>query len=62
MSKYTCYYSKRKIFCRELAEKWSKWSKTASLTRTEVAGISKFFYNLGRRFGLIGEFRDLGII
>ena len=62
MSKYVCYYSARKVFCRELAEKWSKWAETASLTKTETEGIAKFFYKLGRRFGLIGEFRELGII
>ncbi len=62
MSKYVCYYSARKIFYRELAEKWSKWAVTANLTETESLGISKFFYQLARRFGLIGEFREMGII
>ena len=62
MSKYVCYYSARKIFYRELAEKWAKWSATTQLTETEIQGISKFFWQLARRFGLIGEFRELGII
>lgn len=62
MSKYVCYYSARKVFYRELAEKWAKWSATATLTETEIQGISKFFHQLARRFGLIGEFRELGII
>jgi hypothetical protein len=62
MSKYVCYYSARKIFYRELAERWSKWAATAKLTETESQGISKFFWSLARRFGLIGEFREMGII
>lgn len=62
MSKYVCYYSARKIFCRELAEKWSKWAATTELSKTEIDGISKFFFKLGRRFGLISEFREMGII
>ena len=62
MSRYVCYYSARKIFYRELAEKWSKWAATAQLTETEIIGISKFFFGLARRFGLISEFREMGII
>ena len=62
MSRYVCYYSARKIFYRELAERWSSWAATANLTETEIVGISKFFYSLARRFGLITEFRDMGII
>jgi hypothetical protein len=62
MSKYVCYYSARKIFYRELAERWARWAATAQLTETEIEGISKFFWGLARRFGLIGEFRELGII
>ena len=62
MSRYVCYYSARKAYHRELAEKWSKWAATANLTETEIQGISKFFKQLARRFGLIGEFRELGII
>jgi hypothetical protein len=62
MSKYVCYYSARKIFYREMAEKWCRWRATAELTQTESEGIAKFFWQLARRFGLIGEFRELGII
>jgi hypothetical protein len=62
MSKYVCYYSARKIFHRELAERWSKWAATANLTETEITGISKFFRQIARRFGLIGEFKEMGVI
>jgi hypothetical protein len=62
MSKYVCYYSARKIFYREMAERWSKWAAERQLTEAETDGIAKFFFALARRFGLIGEFRELGII
>ena len=62
MSRYVCYYSARKTFYREMAERWSKWAATAKLTETELEGISKFFWSLARRFGLINEFRELGVI
>lgn len=62
MSRYVCYYSARKVFYRELAWRWSKWAATANLTETEIEGISKFFWSLARRFGLISEFRELGVI
>ena len=62
MSKYVIYYTTRKTMCRELAEHWAKWSTTVSLSESETEGISKFFYSLARRFGLIGEFKELGII
>lgn len=62
MSKYVCYYSSRKGFYRELAAKWSRWSKTVELTEFESAGISKFFKQIAKRFGLITEFREMGII
>ena len=62
MSRYVCYYSARKIFYREMAERWSKWAAGAELSETEINGISKFFKSLAKRFGLINEFRELGII
>ena len=47
---------------RNLAIRWSKWSTTAKLTENEINGISKFFRSIAVRFGLIGEFKELGII
>lgn len=62
MSKYVCYYSARKSFYRELAAKWARWSATANLSSAEILGIAKFFGPIAKRFGLIEEFRELGII
>ena len=62
MSKYIRYYNKNQQVYKELAERWAKWAKTVQLTQEEVRGTSKFFYDIGVRFGLITIFRDLGVI
>jgi hypothetical protein len=62
MSKYSIYYSTRKIMYKELATKWSKWAAESNLTENEIAGIKMFFKSIGIRFGLITEFREIGVI
>ena len=62
MSRYIVYYSGRKIMYRELAERWARWAKTAKLSPEEIRGTSKFFKDIAVRFGLITEFRELGVI
>lgn len=62
MSKYVVYYSSRKEMYRNMAERWARWSKTVSLTTDEIRGVSKFFKDIAVRFGLIKEFREIGII
>ena len=62
MSKYTMYYKTRQNTYRDLAVKWHRWSVDADLTFAELDGIAKFFYPIAKRFGLIKEFKDIGII
>lgn len=62
MSNYVRYYNKNQKNYRELAERWAKWAKNVSLTSDEIRGTSKFFYDIAVRFGLVTEFRDLGVI
>jgi hypothetical protein len=62
MSRYVVYYSVRKEMYREMAERWKRWSSTMNLTEAETYGVSLFFYQIARRFGLISEFRELGVI
>jgi hypothetical protein len=62
MSKYIRYYNKNQKVYRELAERWARWSKTVKLSPDEIRGTSKFFYDIGVRFGLVTEFRNLKII
>lgn len=62
MSAYTRYYNKNQKAYKEFAERWARWATTATLTPEEVIGMSKFFYSIGVRFGLVNEFRELGVI
>jgi hypothetical protein len=47
---------------REFAERWARWSKSVTLSSDEIQGTSKFFYDIAVRFGLITEFREIGVI
>ena len=62
MSKYVIYYSCRKSMYRDMAIRWAKWSSTADLTEDQIRGVSLFFKSIGVRFGLINEFRDIGVL
>lgn len=62
MSNYVIYYGVRKEMYREMASRWAKWAETKSLPDDQRHGISLFFYSIARRFGLINEFRELGVI
>ena len=62
MSNYVRYYNKNQKNYRELAERWAKWAKNVSLTSDEIRGTSKFFYDIAVRFGLVTEFRELGVV
>jgi hypothetical protein len=62
MSKYTIYYSSRKIMYRDLATRWAKWAADSNLTEEQNRGVSMFFKAIAKRFGLIKEFRDIGVL
>jgi hypothetical protein len=62
VSSYVKYYNARQIAYRSLASKWSNWAVTKDLTTEEAEGITKFFRHIAKRFGLIKEFRRIGVI
>lgn len=62
MSRYTMYYKNKKVLYSELAASWAKWASTADLTDEQRFGISLFFGSIAKRFGLVEEFKALGII
>ena len=62
MSKYTIYYSTRKDMYRNLALRWAKWAAGSNLTDKEAEGVSMFFKSIAVRFGLVNEFKELGVI
>jgi hypothetical protein len=47
---------------RDLAVKWKKWSATSDLTEDQIRGVSLFFKTIATRFGLLTEFREIGVI
>ena len=63
MSNYVIYYNTRKYMYRDMARAWKSWADSAtSLTGEQIKGMSVFFRHIGKRFGLIQEFRDIGVI
>ena len=62
MSKYVIYYSTRKDMYRSMAESWKAWADETGLSSKQSRGMSLFFRHIGKRFGLINEFKDMGVI
>ena len=62
MSRYTSYYNTRQIMYRDLATRWVKWSTHSELSEKELEGVALFFKSIAKRFGLITEFREIGVI
>jgi hypothetical protein len=62
MSRYVRYYNNRKIFYRTFAESWISWAKSADLDIREIEGMTKFFRSIAKRFGLVQEFKEIGVI
>ena len=47
---------------RELASTWKAWADGSNISETQRIGMSFFFRHIGKRFGLITEFAELGVI
>lgn len=54
-------YQRRKEAARQEAIDWQLEASEQDLSYGELAEIGNFFYKLGKRFGLIREFRENGI-
>lgn len=63
MSKYVVYYNEGQKKYLQMAARWKKWADANTfLSDSARIGMSKFFKQIGTRFGLITEFRSMGII
>ena len=62
MSKYVRYYNRRQQMYRELAANWKAWADGSGISETQKLGMAIFFRHIGRRFGLIREFQEIGVI
>lgn len=55
-------YNERKEAARNEAIDWEDWKAGRNLSYGEFAEWGNYFENLGRRYGLLREFRENGII
>ena len=62
MSSYVKWYNDRKNFYKVFATRWAAWAADAELTPVEVEGMAKFFKPIAKRFGLVQELNELGVI
>ena len=60
--KGTCRYQRRKEQVREEAKEWQFSFSETDYSWSEVAEAGQRFERLGRRYGLLREFRENGII
>lgn len=54
-------YQKRKEAARHKAIDWQLEASEQNFSYGELAEIGEYFYKLGKRFGLLREFRENGI-
>lgn len=62
MSRYTMYYNEKRQQYLEFATNWKKFTSNMNLSERQIRGMALFFTPIARRFGLIKEFRDIGVI
>ena len=62
MSRYTTYYDRRQYMYRDLAHAWKEWADGANLPDYQIKGMSLFFRQIGKRFGLMRAFKEIGVI
>ncbi len=62
MSKYTTYYNNRQLMFRDIAINWAIFAGSRHLTDTQTKGMKIFFRSIGKRFGLLTDFKKIGVI
>lgn len=55
-------YNERKAAARDEAIDWQDWQTEQNLSWGELAEWGEHFEKLGKRYGILGEFRENGII
>lgn len=55
-------YAERKENARQRAIKWQAWQAEQVLDWDEYANFESYFTRLGKRYGLVREFRENAII
>lgn len=62
MSKYTMYYMMKQKEYRDFAANWAKFTSNMELTERQRRGMALFFKPIAKRFGLVKDFKDIGVI
>ena len=62
MSKYVQYYNDRQEACRTLATQYKNWVESENMEPQELSEFVGFFTKVAKRFGLIREFKQRGVI
>jgi hypothetical protein len=47
---------------KDLATNWVKFTENVELTDYQHKGMALFFKPIARRFGLVKEFKDVGVL
>lgn len=55
-------YSEKKAYWRRAAHDWQDWSATVNLSNEALLFFQAIFESIGRRYGLLREYRQDGII
>jgi hypothetical protein len=56
------YYKQKQIEYLEFAINWVNATSSMNLSERQRRGMTLFFMPIAKRFGLIKEFRDIGVI
>ena len=54
-------YNRLKEAARQAAIEWQLTSRDEPMSYSELAEVGEHFYTLGKRYGLLKEFRENGI-
>lgn len=55
------YYNRLKEAARKAAIEWQLTSSDEPISYSEIAEVGERFYAIGKRYGLLKEFRENGI-
>ena len=54
-------YAEKKEFARQMAIEWQANAADKDMSYAELEEAGHYFYNLGKRYGLLREFRENAI-
>lgn len=62
MSYYVSYYNANRKLYKTLAECWVERANSSCLSQAERDSVTKFFRKKATRFGLVQDFRRIGVL